>query len=392
MTIGWDVVVDLFISHSSRDIEVVRLVVRLLRGSLGLRATQIRCTSLDGYRLPAGAEFGSSLRTEVVEAKVLVGVISSQSFDSVYVLFELGARWGANKPLIPLLAPGTDATILRGPIAQLNAMRCDQPGSLHQLIGNIGDQLSIQPENPAAYQEDIDRIVEYARTVPTVIQGRAGSEPDEEDKPPASDLDVVLDVMNLNDYLLDHRSILSDYEDFLAPYVAVDSAATQAIVGAETSDPRWLAINALDRDLARRLTDSVTLLQSDSLFFRDSNLRELPILVNVAKFAEALIYPESGYSNERIKRNLIASEKVARALGQDVEVPDQWPASFFFLDFTRKMVFDEVVHVIEGIRSKHSLRAIVTAAAQLTGFCDQHGIETSQCSPSRLARIRGRRG
>jgi hypothetical protein len=309
------------------------------------------------------------------------------------VLFELGARWGAEKPIIPLLAPGTDAAILRGPIAQLNALRCDQPGSLHQLIADIGNQLSIRPENPAAYQEDIDRIEEYVHTVPTVVSGRIepGSEPADENKPSASDLDVVLGVMNLNDYLLDHRSILSDYEDFLAPYVAVDSAATQAIVGVEKSDPRWLAINALDRDLARRITDSVTLLQSQSLDFRDSDLRELPVLVNVPKFAEALIYPDSSYSNERIKRNLMASEKVARALGQDIEVPGQWPASFFFLDFARGMGLDEVVQVIEGIRSKHSLRAIVAATAQLTGFCDQHGIETPQCSPNRLTRMLGRR-
>jgi hypothetical protein len=49
-------VVDVFISHSREDLRLVSQVVDLLRTSLNLSAQQIRCTSLDGYRLPAGAD------------------------------------------------------------------------------------------------------------------------------------------------------------------------------------------------------------------------------------------------------------------------------------------------------------------------------------------------
>jgi hypothetical protein len=58
--------IELFISHSSRDSELAGLLVRLFRNALNLDPEKIRCTSLNGYRLPVGADVGESLRTEVV--------------------------------------------------------------------------------------------------------------------------------------------------------------------------------------------------------------------------------------------------------------------------------------------------------------------------------------
>src|SRR5688572_19277140 len=97
--------VDVFISHSSQDSQLARQVVDLLRSSLNLRAQQIRCTSVDGYRLPAGANTDQQLREEALAARAFIGIISPFSLTSAYVLFELGARWGAGQPLFPLLAP-----------------------------------------------------------------------------------------------------------------------------------------------------------------------------------------------------------------------------------------------------------------------------------------------
>src|SRR5262245_7038271 len=112
----------LFISHSSADVTLARQVVDLFRSSLNLRATEIRCTSVDGYRLPGGANTNAQLRLEVHDAQVLIGIISAASLTSQYVLFELGARWGAGRPLIPLLAPGTPTSVLDGPLSVLNAI------------------------------------------------------------------------------------------------------------------------------------------------------------------------------------------------------------------------------------------------------------------------------
>jgi len=44
-----------FISHSRKDVDLATALIDLLRDGLGLRTNQIRCSSVDGYRLPVGS-------------------------------------------------------------------------------------------------------------------------------------------------------------------------------------------------------------------------------------------------------------------------------------------------------------------------------------------------
>lgn len=147
-----------FISHSSKDANFVRLLIDLLRSALNLPADQIRCTSVDGYRLPSGASAAEHLRREIPEAHTFIGVISPHSLKSLYVVFELGARWGAHKHLIPVLAPGVDHSVLAAPLSDLNAIESSQPAQLHQLIGDLARALNVTAENPSVYQRNIELI------------------------------------------------------------------------------------------------------------------------------------------------------------------------------------------------------------------------------------------
>jgi TIR domain len=156
--------IDVFISHSSQDALLARQVVDLLRSALALRADHIRCTSVDGFGLPAGADVDDYLRDEALNASVVIGILSPFSMASAYVLFELGARWGAKKPLVPLLAPGVGPQALRGPLTRLNALSCDSASQLHQLVADVAAALGAQPESAAVYQTQVDAIMYSAHT------------------------------------------------------------------------------------------------------------------------------------------------------------------------------------------------------------------------------------
>jgi len=151
--------IDVFISHSSQDEALAARVIDLLRSALNLRAESIRCTSVDGYRLRIGANSDEEIRDEVLGARAFVGILSSMSLSSAYVLFELGARWGTRKHLAPLLAPGMTAHALRGPVSGLNALSCETAAQLHQLVQDLGKVLETHPEEPQVYQAKIDAIV-----------------------------------------------------------------------------------------------------------------------------------------------------------------------------------------------------------------------------------------
>jgi hypothetical protein len=151
--------IKLFISHSSKDQELVEKLTELVKNALHLSSSESRCTTIDGYRLPGGANTNEQIKREVRDTKAFIGLISVAAKDSMYVLFELGARWGSDKHLLPLLAPGVSPDILKGPLSDLNALSCGNRPELHQLVDDLAKELNIAPEPPQAYQRYIDAIL-----------------------------------------------------------------------------------------------------------------------------------------------------------------------------------------------------------------------------------------
>lgn len=153
---------DIFISHSSQDADTAKLLIDLLKTSLNLSSSKIRCTSVNGYRLPAGASTDEVLKKEVHESKVLIGLISPNSINSAYVLFELGARWGASLSLIPLITSELGSELLKGPLSGINSLNCCETAQLQQLISDLKAELKITGESPEVYQDKIELLVNHS--------------------------------------------------------------------------------------------------------------------------------------------------------------------------------------------------------------------------------------
>lgn len=159
----------LFISHSSCDVTFVQELIDLLRAALNLNASQIRCTSVDGYRLQGGANTNEQLKQEVHDAEAFIGVISNESIKSLYVVFELGARWGANRSLIPLMAPGANTDVLGGPLAGINSLSSTNRSQLNQLLDDLSQELSLSLQPASSFQRQIDAIINLPTKTPSKI-------------------------------------------------------------------------------------------------------------------------------------------------------------------------------------------------------------------------------
>lgn len=164
--------IDIFISHSTADVKVAKALIDLLRDAFHIKPERIRCTSVPGYKLEAGADFETELRQEIQQANVFIGILSELGLASAYVLFELGARWGsfrnlgygrAKNKIFPILAVGATGTILRDPLKQYNALNCENAGDLHQLITEIGHEINQTPGSAAAYQDKINTLIRVSR-------------------------------------------------------------------------------------------------------------------------------------------------------------------------------------------------------------------------------------
>ena len=134
----------IFISHSETDTNIATALIDLLETALPLSDGDIRCTSVPGYRLPGGAHIDGTLQSEVTEADLMIAVLTPEALKSIYVIFELGARWGSKKPLIPLLASGVRPEDLNDPIRRINALDGHEYDHLTQLVRDAAKYLNVR--------------------------------------------------------------------------------------------------------------------------------------------------------------------------------------------------------------------------------------------------------
>jgi hypothetical protein len=150
---------DILISHSHRNRGLVQMLIDLLEAAFRLPSGSIRCTSVDGYKFDGGVHVSSSLRREVATCKVMLAVLSSESLESFYVAIEIGGRLFAQKPLIPLRAPGFTPVMMKPPLSEFQSFDVTLAGELHHLIEQLGRLMGLRPAAPASYQRHLDALV-----------------------------------------------------------------------------------------------------------------------------------------------------------------------------------------------------------------------------------------
>jgi len=157
--------IEVFISHSSEDHEIAARLITLIRSSLNLEGEKIRCTSVDGFTLKGGTLFEEQLKVDISSSKTFIGIITPNSLKSIYVLFELGARWGANKHMIPLLAKGLKKGDLKGPLSSIHILKCGKGTDLHQLVEELGETLGKKLEKTDVYLNNIEDVIKEDKLI-----------------------------------------------------------------------------------------------------------------------------------------------------------------------------------------------------------------------------------
>lgn len=152
----------IFISHSSEDKDAASALVELLLMSFKLPASAIRCTSVPGYGLPIGVSIESVLRGDVGGADVFIGLLSTKSLRSLYVLFELGARWGASRPILPVLLSDVEFSELKGPLSSIHAVKLSDASAGYQLVTEVGKILAVTPESPESLSRYVEKLAQSA--------------------------------------------------------------------------------------------------------------------------------------------------------------------------------------------------------------------------------------
>jgi hypothetical protein len=128
----------IFISHRHKDKSVASKLIDLLETAFHVDPSQIRCTSVPGYKLQVGAQSADSLKTDLNGAEIVMGLIGRDTAKSDYVLFELGASWGLGKPTFPLRIAGATFDHVPEVLREKSSLLLEDVAQCLQLVEDVG--------------------------------------------------------------------------------------------------------------------------------------------------------------------------------------------------------------------------------------------------------------
>ena len=134
----------IFISHRHKDHEIARALAETLSAAFEIATSDIRCTSVQPYRLPFGQNTGERLRDEIRHARAVLGILAPDTSESAYVMFELGAAWAERIYTCPLLSRGASYADIPGPIFDLSPARLWVDSDSHQLLRDLETEVELK--------------------------------------------------------------------------------------------------------------------------------------------------------------------------------------------------------------------------------------------------------
>jgi hypothetical protein len=169
----------LFISHRHHDRDIARALIGLLEAGLEIEPGDIRCTSVQGYKLAVGSQSAASLQADLEGAKLVMGIIGPETSKSDYVLFELGASWGLNTPTFPLRVRGATFQHVPEVLREKSSLTLEDSSQCLQLMDDISRVCGIPRRTQRRGGKVLVHVTRQVRKLTHVsgINGRRSNKP-----------------------------------------------------------------------------------------------------------------------------------------------------------------------------------------------------------------------
>lgn len=158
----------IFISHSSKNIEQVKLLAELLRTINLIPKEDIFCSSLPGYDIPINTEnrIFDFLRSTFLEYNIHIFFVhSTEYYESAVSLNEMGAAWAMKSKDISFLLPGFEFSDMKGVInGDRIAIKVDNDATevkdkLNQLRQMLVKEFALKPVQDIIWEEARDKFI-----------------------------------------------------------------------------------------------------------------------------------------------------------------------------------------------------------------------------------------
>ena len=151
----------IFISHASADKQIIKKFIDIiLKEGLGLRDTEIACTSFEATGIKPGHDIPQYIKDNIAAAKVVLAMVSKAYKASEVCQNEVGAAWALNNSPIQVLLQDVDFDEL-GWLLKLNkASRIDSQEYLDSLEEEICDRMGLGLISPKHWNPCVRTFLE----------------------------------------------------------------------------------------------------------------------------------------------------------------------------------------------------------------------------------------
>jgi hypothetical protein len=133
-----------FVSHAVNDKKLVDAFVDLLVTGANLNSNDVFCASLEGQGIPLGVNFIDYIKGQIQNPELVLLMLSQNYFDSLFCVCELGASWALSRNILPVVIPPLQFSDLKAVLANIQAVRIEDPISLTEARDRIAQALALQ--------------------------------------------------------------------------------------------------------------------------------------------------------------------------------------------------------------------------------------------------------
>lgn len=206
--------VRIFISHSVANETIAHKLVDLLVSGVGVSTTQIFCSSLPGNSISTGKGFVEKIKSALIEADVVISLLSPNYYESIFSIAELGGAWTLAKDPYPVVVPPLKKSDVGAVLLGRQAIKVDLEEDLDVMFDDLKKDLSINGNATPTWTRKKKEFIEQ-------VQNLLSKQPPPKKVDFASHQKVV-------DELAEYRKSYSDLEAQLAAQVEINKKLASA--------------------------------------------------------------------------------------------------------------------------------------------------------------------
>ena len=165
----------IFVSHSSKDRELVHILVEFLQVGMGIGRDRIFCTSYPN-ELPTGRPFNDIIRERMKVCDAVFLVITDNFLRSQYCLAEMGAAWVKCDATYPLLLTGLEK-LAKTPLQGVQVRVLTNENDVSVVYDELRNSGIITGASTAEYMR---RLPKFIRQIQMLVNGDYKLERDKE--------------------------------------------------------------------------------------------------------------------------------------------------------------------------------------------------------------------